>query len=98
MVLANLSTRYDVSGSNKPFFLRKIMASYYCKDFEKSIYTKFQFFIENDTLEYRNALSGQAVLTGHWVFKIKKNQIGQNLEIQSSMDSTQIERAKRVRL
>ncbi len=63
-VLANLYVGYDDSGPDKPLFLKEAMASPYWKNFEKAMYIEFQSFIENDTWEYRDVPSGQAVLTG----------------------------------
>lgn len=37
------------------------------------MHAKFQSLIENDICEYRDAPSGQVVLTGCWVFEIKRN-------------------------
>ena len=37
------------------------------------MHIEFQSLIKNDTWEYRDILSGQAILTGRWVFKIKKD-------------------------
>ncbi len=37
------------------------------------MHVEFQSLIENDTCEYKNAPSDQAILTGRWVFKIKKD-------------------------
>ncbi len=72
-VLANLNAGYDDSGPDEPFSLKETMASPYWKNFEKAMYAEFQSLIENDTWEYKNAPSGRAILTGRWVFKIKKD-------------------------
>ena len=72
-VLANLNAGYDDCGPDELLSLRKTMVSPYWKDFEKAMHTEFQFFIENNTWEYRDAPSSQAVLTGCWVFKMKKD-------------------------
>ncbi len=47
------------------------------------MYAGFQFLIENNTWEYKNAPLGRAILTGHWVFKIKKDRWGKILEFKA---------------
>ncbi len=82
-VLANLNPGCDDSGPNEPLFFKAAMASSYCKDFEKAMHIEFQSLIENDIWEYRDALSDQAVLTGRWVFKIKKERWGKILKFKA---------------
>lgn len=41
IVLANLNFRNNNSDLDEPFFLKKIMASFYLKNFEKAIYAEF---------------------------------------------------------
>ncbi len=72
-VLANLKAGYDDSGPDEPLSLKESMAPPYWKNFEKDIYTEFQSLIENDTWKYKNVASGRAILTSHWLFKIKKD-------------------------
>ena len=47
------------------------------------MYIKFQSLIENDIWEYKNAPSGRVVLTGRWVFKIKKDREGKILKFKA---------------
>ena len=54
-VLANFSAEYHNSVPDEPLFLKKAIASPQWKDFEKAMHAEFEFFIENDTSEYRNA-------------------------------------------
>lgn len=49
IILANLSAEYNDFDPNKPLSFKKVMFSPYWKDFEKTIYAKFQSFIKNDT-------------------------------------------------
>lgn len=48
IVLANLYSRYNNSCPNEPFSLKEAMTSLHWKDFEKTMYAKFQSFIKND--------------------------------------------------
>lgn len=48
IVLANFYSRYNNSYPNEPFSLKEAMTSFHWKDFEKTMYAKFQFFIKND--------------------------------------------------
>ena len=82
-VLANLNAGYDNSGPDKPLTIKEAMATPYWKDFEKAMHIEFQSLIENDTWEYRDAPSGRAVLTGRWVFKIKKDRWGKILKFKA---------------
>lgn len=82
-VLAHLSARYGDSGLNEPLSLKEAMSSPYWKNFEKAIHAEFQSLIENNTWEYRNTPSGRAVLTGHWVSKIKKDRWGKILKFKA---------------
>ena len=52
-VLANLNIGYDNSCSDELFTIKEAMATPYWKDYEKTIYIKFQSLIENNTWEYR---------------------------------------------
>ena len=72
-VLANLNARSDDSGPNEPLILKKANASHYWKKVEKTMYIEFQYLIKNNTWEYREVSNGQIILTGRWVFKIKKD-------------------------
>lgn len=83
MVLANLSTGYDNSGPDELFSLRETIASPYWKEFEKAMHVEFQFLIENNTWEYKNAPSGRAVITGRWIFKMKKDRWGKILKFKT---------------
>ena len=49
---------------HESFSPKEAMPLPYLKVFEKATHAEFQSLIENDTWEYRNAPSGQAVLTG----------------------------------
>lgn len=82
-VLANVSARYDDSGPDEPLTLKQAMASPYWKDFEKAMHVEFCSLIENNTWEYKNAPSGREILTGRWVFKIKKDRWGQILKFKA---------------
>ena len=82
-VLANLSAGCDDSGPDEPLSIKEAMATPLWKDFEKAMHAEFQSLIENDTWEYRNAPSGRAVLTGRWVFKIKKDRWGKILKFKA---------------
>lgn len=82
-VLANLNAEYNNSSLDKPLTIKKAMATPYWKDFEKAMHIEFQLLIENDTWEYRNASSGQAVLTDCWIFKIKKERWGKILKFKA---------------
>ena len=72
-ILANLNVRYDNFGPDEPLIIKEALATSYWKNFEKTMHIKFQFLIENNTWEYKDAPLGQAILTGCWVIKIKKN-------------------------
>lgn len=52
------------------------------------MHAESQSLIENDTWDYRNALSGQVVLASRSVFNIKKDRRGKNSKVQRLMDST----------
>ncbi len=82
-VLANLNVEYDDSGLDEPLFLKEAMASLCWNNVEKAMHAEFQSLIENDTWEYKNAPSGQAILTGRWVFKIKKDWLGKILKFKA---------------
>ncbi len=47
------------------------------------MYAEFQSLIENDTWEYKNAPSSRTILTGRWVFKIKKDRWGKILKFKA---------------
>ena len=72
-VLANLNTSCDDSDLDEPLSLKEVMRSLYWKNFEKAMYAEFQSLIENNIWKYRDMPIGWAILTGRWVFKIKKN-------------------------
>ena len=72
-VFANLNATCDDSSPDEPLFLKEARAFPYWKDFKKAIYAEFQSLIENDTWKNRDTPIVWAVLTGHWVFKIKKD-------------------------
>ena len=72
-VSANLNAGCNDSGPDEPLSLKEATRSPYWKDFEKAMHADFQSLIENNTWECRNVLTGRAVLTGRWVFKIKKD-------------------------
>ena len=82
-VLANLNAGCDDSGPDEPLSLKEARASPYWKDFEKAMHAEFQSLIENDTWEYRDVPTGRAVLTGRWVFKIKKDRWGKILKFKA---------------
>lgn len=82
-VLANLSAGYDDSGSDQPLTLKEAMASAYWIDFEKAMLLEFRSLIENGTWEYTDVPAGRAVLTGRWVFKIKKDRWGHILKFKA---------------
>ena len=64
-VLANLNAKCDDSGPDELLSIKDARASPYWKDFEKAMHAEFQSLIDNDIWKYRDALTGQAVLTGH---------------------------------
>ena len=70
-VLGNVNASCDDSSPFELHSLKKPIRSPYYKNFDKAIHVEFQSLIENDTWEYQEAPSDRAVLTGHWVFKIK---------------------------
>ena len=82
-VLANLNAEYDDSNPEKPLSLKEAMTLPYWNNFKKAIHAEFQSLIENDTWEYRKTLSGRAVLTSCWVFKIKKDRWSKILKLKA---------------
>ena len=82
-VLANLAAGSDDSGPDEPLTLKEAMVSPYWKDFEKAMHVEFGSLLENNTWEYKEAPSGRAILTGRWVFKIKKNRWGHILKFKA---------------
>ena len=63
IVLVNLNAECDDSGLDEPLSFKEVIVLCFWKDFEKVMYLGFQSLIENDTWEYRDVPSGQAVLT-----------------------------------
>lgn len=72
-VLANFNAGCNDFGLEEPFFLKEAMLSLYWKDFKKVMHAELQSLIENNTWEYRDMLLGRAILTGCYIFQIKKD-------------------------
>lgn len=56
-ILVNLNAGCDDHSLNRLLSLKAVIVLPYWKDFEKTMYIEFQFFIENDIWKYKNVLS-----------------------------------------
>ena len=81
-VLAMLTADADNADTNEPLTLKQAQVSPHWPEFKKAMQQEYDSLIENNMWELVPT-PNQAVLTGRWVFKIKKDRMGNILKFKA---------------
>ena len=79
-VLATLAGGEDNEGLDDPLPLKEAMSSPHWDQWRKAMETEYQSLVENETWTLERAPTDRKVITGRWVFKIKKDRDGKVLK------------------
>ena len=82
IVLAMLTASADNADTDKPLTLKQAQVSPHWPEFKKAMQQEYDSLIENNMWELVPT-PNQAVLTGRWVFKIKKDRMGNILKFKA---------------
>lgn len=82
-VLATLARGEDNEGPDEPLTLKEAMSSSYWEEWRKAMEAEYDSLIENDTWTLETAPSGRKVISGRWVFKLKKDRYGKILKFKA---------------
>ena len=82
-VLTMLSAGVSDADTDEPLTLKEAEASPHWPDFQKAMRKELESHIENGTWELVAPPPGVKVLTGRWVFKIKKDRYGNILKFKA---------------
>ena len=79
-VLATLAGGEDNEGLDDPLTLKEAISSPHWDQWRKAMETEYQSLVENETWTLERAPTDRKVITGRWVFKIKKDRDGKVLK------------------
>ena len=82
-VLTMLTAGADNADTDEPLTLKQAMASPHWPEFKKAMQTEYDSLVHNNTWELVPTPTNQRVLTGRWVFKIKKDRFGNILKFKA---------------
>ncbi len=72
-ILAILSHGSDTADSDEPLFLKEAMASLQWSHWKSAMNKEYHSLMENETWTLTDTPVDQKVITGRWVYKLKKN-------------------------
>ena len=78
-----LTAGADNADTDKLLTLKQVIAFTHWPEFKKAMQTEYDSLIHNNTWELISTPINQCVLTEHWVFKIKKNRLGNILKFKA---------------
>ena len=79
-VLTTLAKGQDNEGPDEPQTLREAMLSPYWEHWKNAMEVEYESLMDNETWTLETAPSDQKVITGRWLFKLKKDRYGQILK------------------
>lgn len=82
-VLATLARDEDNEGPDEPLTPKEDMASSHWEQWKKAMETEYNSLIENETWTHTDAPTDRKVITGRWVFKLKKDNHGKILKFKA---------------
>ncbi len=82
-VLTTLARGEDNEGPDEPLTLKEAMSSPYWEQWRKAMEAEYNSLIENDTWTLEEAPSDRKVISGRWVFKLKKDRYGEILKFKA---------------
>ena len=79
-VLATLARGEDVEGPDEPRTLKEAMLSSGWEHWKKAMEIEYKSLMDNETWTLKSTPTDRKVITGRWVFKLKKDRYGQILK------------------
>ncbi len=79
-VLAILTESLDTMDSKEGFFLKKAIRRLDMQNWKNAIMVEYCSLIENEAWSFFDSPQNWKVISGQWVFKLKKNREGKILE------------------